>query len=212
MCGNFVSTLIRFPILVYKLFNWLLDASGNPSKAFVNAAQPTGSLLFSSFKFANDSTKLFCDGTEVSKEDFPDLYAIIQDTYGTPSSSAVFKLPDYRGKFLVGIGNLPNQGSVTAGTPGGTDQQSLAVANLPKHSHFTVAAVQGSGDHLSDPTKAVAITNLSGGGGGSTDYWLQTAQSSTPATTGKSSDVGNDTPTPLPTVPPYLGLYVFIIA
>ena len=37
---------------------------------------------------------LFCDGSEVEKELYPDLYAVIGDTFGTASVSTKFKLPD----------------------------------------------------------------------------------------------------------------------
>ena len=37
---------------------------------------------------------LFCDGSEVEKELYPDLYAVIGDIFGTASVSTKFKLPD----------------------------------------------------------------------------------------------------------------------
>ena len=44
---------------------------------------------------------LLCDGSEVSKEAYPDLYAVIGDSFGT-STDGKFKLPDLRGKFVQG--------------------------------------------------------------------------------------------------------------
>lgn len=50
---------------------------------------------------------LLCDGSEVSKIDYADLYAIIADTYGTATDTAKFKLPDLRDRFVQGAnGNL----------------------------------------------------------------------------------------------------------
>lgn len=50
---------------------------------------------------------LLCDGSEVSKTDYADLYAIIADTYGTATDTAKFKLPDLRDRFVQGAnGNL----------------------------------------------------------------------------------------------------------
>jgi microcystin-dependent protein len=37
---------------------------------------------------------LICNGAEVSKSDYPELYSVIGDIYGTSSSSSTFKLPD----------------------------------------------------------------------------------------------------------------------
>lgn len=59
---------------------------------------------------------LLCDGSEVSKTDYADLYAVITDLYGTCTDTTKFKLPDLRDKFVQGAnGNLGT--SKTAGLP-----------------------------------------------------------------------------------------------
>nr|DAO22793.1 MAG TPA: tail collar domain [Bacteriophage sp.] len=59
---------------------------------------------------------LLCDGSEVSKTDYADLYAIIADIYGTATDTSKFKLPDLRDKFIQGAnGNLGT--SKEAGLP-----------------------------------------------------------------------------------------------
>lgn len=59
---------------------------------------------------------LLCDGSEVSKIDYADLYAIIADTYGTATDTTKFKLPDLRDRFVQGAnGNLGT--SKDAGLP-----------------------------------------------------------------------------------------------
>lgn len=59
---------------------------------------------------------LLCDGSEVSKTDYADLYAVIADLYGTCTDTTKFKLPDLRDKFVQGAnGNLGT--SKTAGLP-----------------------------------------------------------------------------------------------
>ena len=40
---------------------------------------------------------LLCDGSEVAQIDFPELYAYLGDSQGTPVDSANFVLPDYVG-------------------------------------------------------------------------------------------------------------------
>jgi len=50
---------------------------------------------------------LLCDGSEVSKAIYADLYSIVGDTYGTATNTNKFKLPDLRDKFVQGAnGNL----------------------------------------------------------------------------------------------------------
>ena len=59
---------------------------------------------------------LVCDGSEVSKTTYADLYTIIGDTYGTSTDASKFKLPDLRDKFVQGAnGNLGT--SKKAGLP-----------------------------------------------------------------------------------------------
>lgn len=64
---------------------------------------------------------LVCDGSEVSKTTYADLFVIIGDTYGTATDTSKFKLPDLRDKFVQGAnGNLGT--SKDAGLPNVTGQ------------------------------------------------------------------------------------------
>lgn len=45
---------------------------------------------------------LVCDGSEISKTDYADLYKVIGDKFGTATNTAKFKLPDLRDKFVQG--------------------------------------------------------------------------------------------------------------
>ena len=47
---------------------------------------------------------LVCDGRVLSKKDYPQLYEAIGELYGKGSNTGEFKLPDYRGMFLRGVG------------------------------------------------------------------------------------------------------------
>ena len=82
-----------------------------------------------SVQTANHGNWLLCDGQAVSRTDYADLYALIGENFGSGDGSTTFNLPDYRGKFLRGLGGdsaadvyttqaegLPNiTGSLTAG-------------------------------------------------------------------------------------------------
>ena len=48
---------------------------------------------------------LSCDGSEVSKAIYANLYNAIQDIYGAPSNPTNFKLPNFQGLFLRGTGS-----------------------------------------------------------------------------------------------------------
>lgn len=59
---------------------------------------------------------LLCDGSEVSKTTYADLYKVIGNIYGTATDTTKFKLPDLRDRFVQGAnGNLGT--SKDAGLP-----------------------------------------------------------------------------------------------
>ncbi|HZY09364.1 MAG TPA: phage tail protein, partial [Ilumatobacteraceae bacterium] len=47
---------------------------------------------------------LFCDGSNVSRTTYADLFAAIGVTWGPGDGSTTFKLPDLRGRSLLGAG------------------------------------------------------------------------------------------------------------
>jgi microcystin-dependent protein len=103
---------------------------------------------------------LLCDGSEVERVKFPDLFDVIGTIYGSTSLGVnTFRLPDLRGRFALGKDNMDNGGIVPnsvggfvdagggnvdrvpgtaadnlAGT-GGQSSNSLTLANLPDHEH-----------------------------------------------------------------------------
>ena len=57
-----------------------------------------------SLQTANHGNWLLCDGSAVSRTTYADLFALIGDGFGSGDGSTTFNLPDYRGKFLRGLG------------------------------------------------------------------------------------------------------------
>ena len=47
---------------------------------------------------------LMCDGSELSRDIYSELFAVIGTTYGEGDGSTTFNIPDYRGAFLRCIG------------------------------------------------------------------------------------------------------------
>jgi microcystin-dependent protein len=120
---------------------------------------------------------LFCDGSEIERAKFSDLFDVIGNGYNGAAALVgvnTFRIPDLRGRFPLGKDNMDNAGTVpivtggyvdagggTAGRVpdvqatilGGSAGQSsiaLTLSNLPEHSHS-----------LSTPTQdysAVALT------------------------------------------------------
>jgi microcystin-dependent protein len=112
---------------------------------------------------------LLCDGSEIERSKFGDLFDVIGVIYNGSSALVgvnTFRLPDLRGRFALGKDNMDNAGTVpTAAGPyvdagGGTagrvpDVQAtilggaaglssvaLTLSNLPEHSHTLSTATQ----------------------------------------------------------------------
>lgn len=66
---------------------------------------------------------LLCDGSQVSRTTYADLYAVVSTSFGSGNGSTTFHLPDLRGRFLRmkdgGTGRDPNAATRTAINTGG---------------------------------------------------------------------------------------------
>lgn len=84
---------------------------------------------------------LMCDGSEISKTDYVDLYKVIGNSFGTPTDTTKFKLPDLRNKFVQGADN--NIGTVKeAGLPNITG--SFVPGSVPgNHANYAKGAFKG---------------------------------------------------------------------
>lgn len=113
---------------------------------------------------------LLCDGSEVSKTTYPNLYEAIGDLWGVPSSSSNFKLPNLAGKVPVGY-NSADTDFTPVGHTDGEKTHTLTIAEMPSHSHSRnyyssdwCANGTKSGYHGSD-TGTKKVTGSTGGNG-----------------------------------------------
>ena len=94
---------------------------------------------------------LLCDGSEVSKTKYPNLYAAIGDLWGTPSSSSNFKLPNLTGRVPVGYNSADTDTTETFGKVGATGgargawYHTHTIGSSGAHNHASVGRVEGSG-------------------------------------------------------------------
>lgn len=107
---------------------------------------------------------MLCDGREVSRSTYPELFAAIGTNAGAGNGSTTFNLPDYRDVVSVGRGNmggtvrglLSNFSSTVLGALFGAQDVTLTEAQMPEHNHS-----------INDPGHRHNITNgsvLAGGG------------------------------------------------
>ena len=123
---------------------------------------------------------LFCNGAAVSRQDYPELFAVIGTTYGAGDGSNTFNLPDRRDRAGVGAGAMGGADagriSSVATRPGdafGSDTETLTIAQMPTHTHIVdrqsyptggTARDYGSGTQDNNQHAPTATTRPTGGG------------------------------------------------
>jgi len=160
---------------------------------------------------------LFCDGSEVQKSDYTELYNAIGFNFKDASllSDAgvnTFALPDLRGRFALGLDNMggPSANRVTdiaadaIGGNAGSETKNINVENLPEHEHDmeapTGAQYYGLRVGSGEPTDEEAIPfTIDPGTGGTQAY---------PASGGVKTT--GDLAQPLDTMNPYLAVNYII--
>jgi microcystin-dependent protein len=186
-------------------------------------ASPVGSVTMFGGATA-PSGWLKCDGAAVSRTTYASLFAVLGTTYGAGNGSTTFNVPNLTNK-------VPRGG--TPGSTGGADSVTLGSTNLPQHLHDI------SHDHASFNTASggthgheAAFTEMEGSpvasgadmaidlganSGRATGTIQGTAGTGAhahsvdvPAFTGSSGLTGMASPTPIDTLPAFLGL-TFII-
>lgn len=85
---------------------------------------------------------LFCNGGEVLKTTYPNLYAIISDNYGISSNPDYFVLPNLKEKIPMGSSGETN---FQLANIGGNKTVTLDTNQLPTHTH--TGTTDSSGDH-----------------------------------------------------------------
>ncbi|MEN0045502.1 MAG: tail fiber protein [Bacteroidota bacterium] len=95
---------------------------------------------------------LLCDGREVRRDFYADLFAMIGTNWGAGDGSTTFRLPDLRGQFLRGVSGSsnedPNRNSRTAKYSGGSTDNNVGSYQqdeLKRHGHPVYYSRQDGG-------------------------------------------------------------------
>lgn len=147
LCGNFKNAVLRLPTLFYEFLNWALTAGGAVSNAFKQQVIPSGMIMPCAHATVPDDW-LMCNGQEVSRTDYADLFAAIGIVYGAGNGTTTFNVPDLRAKFIVGVGTFAGGGSAVLGTAAGEDEVTLAADEYGRdHIHVTGRSVSTGNDN-----------------------------------------------------------------
>jgi microcystin-dependent protein len=100
---------------------------------------------------------MFCDGSQLAISENEALFQLIGTTYGG-NGQTTFALPDLRGRVPVHQGTGNDGVSYQMGQAAGTESVTLAVAQVPPHSHVLTASSAGAtaGTPVGNVTAAAA--------------------------------------------------------
>jgi microcystin-dependent protein len=145
-----------------------------------------------------------CDGSIVSRSEYPELFLAIGEAWGNGDGSTTFHLPDMRGRFMRGAdngtGRDPDAGSRTASNAGGATGDNVGTVqshNFGSHNHGGGAHTHRTNDwagRIAGYASAIASNRISTGTNGLTN---NTGGNSIVANTGGrsaniSSEGGNE--------------------
>ena len=89
---------------------------------------------------------LFCDGSVVEQADFPDLFLVIGTNFNTGGEGPTeFRLPDFRSRSPIGVGQGAGLSNYVLGQIGGEETHQLLISEMPIHTHL-----QNAHTHLQD--------------------------------------------------------------
>ena len=126
-----------------------------------------------------------CEGQQLKQSEYPELYKAIGSTYNNAydcngrklsTTSGYFRLPDLRGRFVVGY-NVSDADYGSYGKVGGEKKHTLTVDEIPSHAHGENLWTGGNGSWRSggsnsypeavswhDRTTPFGTTDRTGGG------------------------------------------------
>ncbi|ULY68609.1 hypothetical protein [Chlorella virus XW01] len=90
---------------------------------------------------------LVCNGQEVSKTTYASLWNIIGNTFGVAVDSNNFKLPDLRGRVIIGNGAGDGLTNRSIGQNGGSETHTLTINEIPSHTHTGTTNSSGAHNH-----------------------------------------------------------------
>lgn len=98
---------------------------------------------------------LICDGSEVGRTEYPDLFDCIGETYGAGNGSTTFNLPDFRECALVGAG-----------------KSTRAILDETGHSHDVYTLGEFKDDQIQEHTHKQSVHTIPEGKSTDRNFWV----------------------------------------
>ncbi len=132
-------------------FSYGMIPSNSPKGSAFQAVQPSVIPVGVIEMFAGSTAPngwLICDGSNVSRKTYSDLFKVIGTTYGAGNSNDTFTLPDMRGRFAMGAGTGTGLNSSGTGAISGSAQTARTVGQwLGEETHLLTTAELASHTH-----------------------------------------------------------------
>ena len=90
---------------------------------------------------------LICDGREVSRPTYAELFNVIGTNYGSGDGSTTFNLPDKRGRVSVGLDSNDSDFN-SIGKHSGEKTHILKIDEMPSHNHLLCGSPSDSSDWI----------------------------------------------------------------
>ena len=131
----------------------------------------------------------YCNGQLLLISQNSALFSILGTNYGGDGRTT-FALPDLRGRVPVGVGRGPGLSIYANGQRGGSEDNTIAVNNMPAHTHSVSLGAKEEGN-TDDPNGAFVAGNGMTSFGTTSDITLASA---TTASEGAGQSVNNRQP------------------
>ena len=182
-------------------------SSGVPAFSTVSAVNPAGAIIMYGAATA-PTGYLKCDGSNVSRSTYADLFTAIGTTYGSGDGSLTFGIPNLESRFpigydggssyaLAGTGGAITDTPTLSGTNAGT---AITEAQMPSHTHDTWGSGWPTGTWTGGTGTSQSSVTQTGGSLVSTST-LRTLATGSGNT---HTHTWTGTSTAVDTVPPYL--------
>lgn len=113
---------------------------------------------------------LICDGSNVSRRIYSDLFKVIGTTYGSGDGNTTFTLPDMRGRVPMGVGQGVGLTNRTLASTTGAESVAISTTELPSHNHTASDSghshTASSGNDSPDHAHGIQYVGSSGAGYG----------------------------------------------
>lgn len=143
VCLALNKVLLQVPLRLWQMASFIFSGEVI-NNSFERLIIKPGDFIFSGSSAARTDA-LLCDGASYLRSDQPTLFTAIGTVFGSADADH-FNVPDYRGRFPVGVGTTvglkDSKGNdiaghnYTLGESGGEENHVLTVAELAEHNHM----------------------------------------------------------------------------